>query len=139
MAIPKTFLISREEDYHTHYIGVYENGNQFFAYDHFIGDSNNGSFTVVYIFDSSGNFIDHKYWHKDLPPIYGTDGEEISENMIRSFGDYEFADEIIVTPFEIEIEGHIFGLIPDEDSSVINLMPNMTIAFYSPWDGRYDT
>lgn len=59
--------------------------------------------------------------------------------MIQSFGQYEFADEIIVQPFQVEIEGRTFGLIPDEDSKFINLEPNMSIAFYSPWDGSYDT
>ena len=139
MAIPKTFLISREEDYHTHYIGVYENGNQFFAYENMVNRNDNGTYLTLYIFDNEGHFIDHKYWHKGLPPIYGTDIETITENMIESFGPYEFADYITVEPFQIEIDGTIFGLIPDENLKHINLQPNLSIMFYSPWDGSYDS
>ncbi|GAB3504580.1 hypothetical protein [Emticicia fontis] len=147
MAIPKKFLINREEDYHTHYIGKYNNGNQFFGYETFLfkpplppnedWQKYRKEYVVLYIFDYKGNFIDFKYWYA------GTTSENKDTNaalelMIESVGQYEFCD-IIVKPFEVEIDGEIFGLIPNEEDESIELMPSSTIAFFSPWDGSYDT
>lgn len=147
MAIPERFPINREEDYHTHYIGKYTNGNQFFGYETFVHvrpvplgedwQNYRKEYVVLYIFDEEGNFIDFKHWYA------GTTAENKEttpalELMIESGGSYEFCN-IVVKPFQVEIDGEIFGLIPDEEYDSIELMPSSTIAFYEPWDGEYDT
>lgn len=81
MSIPKHFLIQREEDYHTHYIGVYEDKKQFFLYDNFIGNSNGDSIMTLYVFESEGNFIDYKIWEKSMGRIYGSDFESIAHRQ----------------------------------------------------------
>jgi len=147
MALPKRFPINREEDHHTHYIGRYANGNQFFGYETFLHttpaprgndwQNHRKEYVVLYIFDDEGNFIDFKYWY------VGTTAENKEtkpalELMIESGGTYEFCN-IEVKPFQVEIDGEIFGLIPDEEYDSIELMPSSTIAFYEPWHGDYET
>jgi len=57
---------------------------------------------------------------------------------MAGLGETEFCN-IEIKPFQVEIDGFIFGLVPDEASKIIELQPSSTIAFEEPWDGEYYT
>jgi formate hydrogenlyase regulatory protein HycA len=61
--------------------------------------------------------------------------------MIAGLGKVRYGN-VKVGLFEVEIDGHTFGLVdasePDEGYESIHLLPN-DLAFFSPWDGSYDT
>ena len=58
--------------------------------------------------------------------------------MVSKLGAVEYG-YINVKPFEVKIDGFKFGLIPNEESEMIELQPSNTIAFSEPWDGEYYT
>lgn len=151
MKIPTLIPINREEDYHTHYLGTFVNGMQFWAYETFVHDQPKGSYphadwknhrkeyVLLHTFDAEGNHIHTQHWYA------GTTAEcdnglmdQKLEEMVEELGSIEFGD-IIVKLFEVEIDGITFGLIPDENFEYINLQPSSTISFMEPWDGEYYT
>ncbi|MVM38892.1 hypothetical protein GO730_17345 [Spirosoma sp. HMF3257] len=147
MPIPKKIPIMREKNYHTHFLGKYDNGTQFFGYETFFfpGTYPNGKdwekfrreYVVLYLFDEDGRFIDFEYWYA------GTTSERQDttaklEQMVSSRGPYEFSD-IEVELFQTEIDGEVFGLVADEEGETVELMPSSTIAFSEPWNGEYYT
>lgn len=152
MKFPEKIPIERIEDYHTHYIGKYGDGEQFFGYETFIftkpyGEIQKGDnwqkyrkeYVVLYLFNEEGDFKGAKYWYGGTIDIVNE--EEMTaklEEMIAQLGKVNYCD-IEVKPFKTEIDGHIFGLIPDEETEMINLEPSSTISFMEPWDGGYDT
>ena len=146
--IPELLLINREEDYHTHYIGKTQNGEQFFGYETFVfpvGASNEQweasrkEYVVLYIFDELGNHIKTNYWYAgttaEIQP--DTTSKKLVE-MITELGKIEFGD-IAVKPFKTVIDGIEFGLIPEDKTQSIVLQPSSTIVFFEPWDGEYYT
>jgi hypothetical protein len=146
---PNKIKISRMEDYHTHYLGKFEDGNLFFGYPTFTFDEHRNieedwrkyrnEYVVLYLFSSDGKYLKTKY--KSLGKAIDNqrlDNDEKIEELLEEFGEYHFSD-IEVEPFSLEIDGHQFGLIPDEETEFINLQPMSTISFYEPWDGEYDT
>ena len=146
--MPKLLPIMREEDYHTHFIGRTQNGNQFFGYETFVfpegiphedWEKYRKEYVVLYIFDRKGNHLKTNHWYA------GTTAEILPdttrnklEEMVNELGPVEFRD-IAVKPFKTVIDGVVFGLIPDDETESIELQPSSTIAFFEPWDGEYDT
>jgi formate hydrogenlyase regulatory protein HycA len=147
MKFPEQIRVKRMEDYHTHNIGKYENGNQFFGYGTFVftemtipenWEKYRREYAVLYLFDKDGNFKEAKYEFAGTSDLLKFDTEEKIEEFISQLGEIEYCD-IEIKPFEIEIDGFKFGLIPNEESEMIELQPSNTIAFGEPWDGEYDT
>lgn len=149
MPIPEKIKIARIIDYHTHFIGKYVGGKQFFGYEHFILIPNpdgvgyqrsQPQYIVLYLFDEKGDLTSYKYWYAGITPDLNCDTEKKLKEMIRELGKVRYCN-IKIKPFQIEIEGHIFGLIPFADSNYerVELHPSNTIAFTEPWDGEYDT
>lgn len=153
MAIPQRLKIRRDEDYHTHHIGRRENGEQFMA---LIGatlamplprnwQKDKRWYAVLHLFDKTGKHLDTKAW------LAGTtaDGEEAVlerarakvNEMLKELGRVTYCD-IEVGLFSVEIDGSTFGLVdasePDEGYERVHLLPG-NVAFFAPWDGRYDT
>ena len=149
MNLPNKIPIERMEDYHTHYIGKYEGGNQFWGYDTFVTSGERKSveeswqqfrreYVVLYLFDKDGNFIEVKSEFAGTTDSLKFDTETKLEEMVSKLSEIEYCN-IEVKLFEIEIDGFKFGLIPDEESKMIELQPSSTIAFSEPWDGEYYT
>jgi hypothetical protein len=147
--IPEVIPINREEEYHTHYIGTTGDGRQFFGYQSFVfpdGYPTSDDWTqarkeyvVLYIFDKQGNYLDTKHWYS------GTTAEtddEVStqklEEFISELGPVTFTD-ITVKPFQVIIDGFVFGLVPNKKGNCVELQPGNTISFQEPWDGEYYT
>ena len=146
--IPKRIPIKREEDYHTHYIGTTRDGRQFFGYETFVhlprpDDADwthfRKEYAVLYIFDKRGNHLTTKHWYAGTTAeTSNTATTEKVEEFIQELGPVTYTD-IKVKPFQVVIDGHVFGLVPSEKTGFVDLMPSFTIAFYSPWDGEYYT
>ena len=146
MKIPERFSIERIEDYHTHHLGRFSNGIQFFGT---IEISFKKYHLLVYYFDKEGNNIGTEHKCSEVPfdmeyfERMNSLQKEI-EKMIDEMGIFQYCD-IIVKPFEIkiEIENNLisFGLIPchHDGYSTVDLMPSSSISFREPWDGSYDT
>ena len=66
------------------------------------------------------------------------DTETKLEDIVSKLNEIEYCN-IEVKLFEIEIDGFKFGLIPNEESKMIELQPSSTISFSEPWDGEYYT
>jgi len=147
--IPELIPIKREEDYHTHYIGKTGDGRQFFGYESFVfPDSHHTSddwtksrkeYVVLYIFDNRGNHLETKHWYA------GTTAEaddavsrQKLEEFVSQLGPVTYTD-IIVKPFQVVIDGFIFGLVPNKNGKCVELQPGNTISFQEPWDGEYYT
>ena len=147
MPIPKKILINREEDYHTHYLGKYTDGHLFFGYETFVFSPNSNlsqnwqeyrrEYAVLYLFDQEGHFIEADHWYAGTASE-NKDTNSKLEEMVSSRGPYEFCN-IAVEPFQIEIDGEVFGLVADEEYETVELMPSSTISFAEPWDGWYST
>ena len=60
------------------------------------------------------------------------------KELVSQLGEIEYGN-IEIKPFKIEIDGFQFGLIPNEESEMIELQPSNTLAFEEPWDGEYWT
>ncbi|WP_435355377.1 hypothetical protein [Emticicia sp. SJ17W-69] len=147
--IPKKIKILRIEDYHTHYIGKFDSGKQFFGYEHFVSkpspneidwQKNRHEYVVLYLFDENGSLESFKYWYAGTTAELNCDTNKKLDELVKSLGKVRFCN-IKVAPSHIEIDGIIFGLIPkiDDDYERIELDPSSTIAFSEPWDGEYDT
>ena len=145
---PELIPIMREEDYHTHHLGVTENGLLFFGYETFVfpnGFVNENwqnerlEYALVYLFDKNGNHIETKYQLAGKT-INISNGEttNLLNELLRELGKFEYKN-ISVKPFKTIIDGIEFGLIPNKEVEMIELQPSNTIAFGAPWDGEYDT
>lgn len=149
MIFPEKIPVERIEDYHTHHIGKYENENQFWGYETFVFSKSpipegddwekcRREYVVLYLFDSQGNFKEAKSEFAGTSDSLKFDPYEKVEKMISELGKIEYCN-IEIKPFEIEIDGFKFGLIPNEESEMIELQPSSTIAFAKPWEGEYCT
>lgn len=149
MKFPEKIPVERMEDYHTHHIGNYENGNQFWGYRTFVSTEKSilegedwgkyrREYAVLYLFDKEGDFKEAKYEFAGTTDSLQFNIEERIEEMISKLGEIEYCN-IEVKLFEIEIDGFKFGLIPNEKLKIIELQPSSTIAFDEPWDGEYWT
>jgi len=148
---PKSFLINRYEDYHTHYIGDFKNTNQFLIYQTFafmkpfdqIKDEDwkefRHEYVVSFIFDSTGNLRNHDYLNAGSTKEFKQDEiDNWINNKLSELENYKFSN-IQIKPFKISIDSIDFGLIPNYESGMIEMQPSNTIAFSAPWNGEYDT
>lgn len=147
MNFPEKIRIKRIEDYHTHYTGKYDNGEQFFGYGTFVftempipkdWQKYRREYAVLYLFDKEGNFLKAKNEFAGTTDSVKFDTEEKVEELVSELGEIEYCD-VELKPFNIVIDGYIFGLILNEESKLIELYPSKTIAFGEPWDGEYYT
>ena len=147
MAIPTRIRITRMVDYHTHFIGKYDNGKQFFGYEHFVFEpdkdrqlENRHEYVVLYIFNEEGDLVGNKYWYAGKSTALNCNTEKKLKELVKELGKIRYCN-IRVKPFKIEIDNYTFGLIAfaDPDYERVELHPNNTIAFSEPWDGEYDT
>ena len=148
MKIPKLIPIMRWEDYHTHYLGKTQDGKLFWGYETFVFpkghptnelENKRRDYIVLHVFDKTGTYLTTDYYFEGLigeTPSSVT--EQKLEEMVAKLGNVVYCD-IKVKLFQTEIDGFIFGLIPDEENEVVNLEPSSTISFSAPWDGEYDT
>jgi hypothetical protein len=150
---PLKIPIERIEKYHTHYLGKTENDNLFWGYSTFIAtktylevqeikgdwEDYRHEYAILHIFDINGKHIETKHH-------FGGTVKEVNYNalfqklelMINELRKIEFQD-IEICPFQIQINGVIFGLVPNEEYEVIELQPNSSLSFSPPWDGSYNT
>ncbi len=145
---PELIPIMREEDYHTHHLGMAENGFLFFGYETFVfpnGFANENwqnervEYALVYLFDKNGNHIETKYKLAGKTSDISTGKTtQLLNELLLELGKVEYKN-IAVKPFKTIIDGIEFGLIPNEEVKMIELQPSNTIAFGEPWDGEYDT
>lgn len=150
MNFPEKIPVERLEDYHTHYIGKYEGEYQFWGYETFVFSKSiteiegkewkkyRREYAVLYLFDKDGNFNDVKYEFAGTTDSLNFDTSIKIQEMISKLGEIDYCN-IEIKPFETEIDGFTFGLIPNHDSMMIELQPSNTIAFSEPWDGEYHT
>ena len=154
MSVPNKIPITRYEDYFTHNIGHYGDGNQFMGFvvatmpPMLISENwkqYKRWYAVLYLFDKDGKYIDTKY------EFFGTtaDGEskviararDKLNEWLNNLPSKEYKN-VQIELFNIEIDGYVFGLIdatePDEDYESIHLVPN-NLAFFAPWNGEFDT
>ncbi|MFJ8005730.1 hypothetical protein [Streptomyces fagopyri] len=106
-------------------------------------------YTVLHTFDSQGHYRDSEIWcagtwaEQQLAP----DGESsvLSRarahlaKLLRSLPRRSYTD-IAVRPFQITVDGVLFGLVvkEDEEETWAELYPDR-LGFAEPWDGTYDT
>lgn len=149
MAIPDKIPVARIEEYHTHYVGTMANAIQFWGYDTFLFEnmldivnpdwqSKRKEYIVLHTFDSEGNHLGTRHFFNGTTNSLSADPQQILESWLSEFEEVEFGD-IEIKPFQTEIDGTVFGLIPDDEIEALNLEPSNTISFMAPWDGEYDT
>lgn len=148
MSKPCPKLIKINHDFYAaKFIGRTADKRQFFLTNPFVParKSDPGcEFIALYIFDSSGNFIEAKI--DDL----GT-REKLDENYARSLmkirlnelGKVWFGN-IKIAPFSVKKFGVVFGLIPQHTNEadqnwIVTAEPGNYMCFYPPWNGDYDT
>jgi len=156
LAIPDKILISRLEDYHTHFIGVCEDGRQFMSFvvaslpEDIPRDVQHHKrwYAVLHLFDADGNHLSTNAHFAGLT----ADGEAevldkayaIQDAMMSELGAVEWAD-VTVRPFSVLIDDRVFGLVDTSFHSevgeyyeTVTLLPN-DFVFTEPWDGDFDT
>ena len=147
MAIPAKIKIARMIDYHTHFVGKYDNGKQFFGYEHFFFEpnkepqlENRHEYVVLYTFNNEGDLISNKHWYAGKSTALNCNTEKKLKEFVRELGKVRYCN-IQVKPFKIEIDNYTFGLIAstDPDYESVELHPGNIIEFTEPWDGEYYT
>ncbi len=146
---PKRIRINHD-DYYASLIGKTKDGRQFFITQPFVPWGHD--FVACYLFDKDGAFIDakiHDLGKRNADMLPGNalidDGNvaTVQKQMLAELGDTKFCN-IQVCPFAHAWNGITFGLItqaPQDDDDEWNVIaePGDYMAFYSPWDGDYDT
>lgn len=144
---PKRIAIDHD-DYHAEFVGILEDGRQFFLTTPFqpaIGDSAGCEFVALYIFSAGGQLLEARI--ESLGPRATMNRERrnsLMDEWLRTLGRVHFG-RIEVAPFAVERFGTTFGLVPrapetDEDEWLVEAEPGNYMAFFAPWDsGVYDT
>ena len=147
-SVPDTFPINHD-DYHAKHIGRTADGRQFFLttpFDPALGGKRGCEFIALFMFDSSGAFLDAQIDNLGPRASLGKDAaSKLYAERLASLGDVTFGD-IRIAPFKTEQHGLDFGLFSrecededEDDEPVIELHPGNYMAFFDPWDGDYDT
>lgn len=147
--VPKKILVSRMEEYHTHYLGKTQDERLFFGSVTFaykkpsfevspeLQSEDRIELAILFIFDKNGKYIENTYWStNDENERYSV--YEKLVGLISKLGPITYCDVELET-FEVTIDGIKCGLIPDEENVSIELYPSNTISFQEPWDGEYYT
>jgi hypothetical protein len=153
MALPECIRVRYEPEFHTRYIGGYDDDTkQFMAFvvaafappppDDW--QARKRWYSVLHTFDDHGAHLGTSAW------FAGTTGDgegKVCERaheklleMIGGLGAHELSD-VWVRPFQTVIDGHRFGLVDttdEERGESYTLWPN-NFFFTPPWDGTYCT
>lgn len=156
MAVPETIRIARIPDFYTDKIGRTADGRQFMAFvvaslpedvrrTREDWQKQKRWHAVLHKFDLQG-----KHLHSEIETTGTTaHGEQAAierarsglAEMVKTLGKVKYCD-VRVSLFRVEVDGRVFGLVdasePEENYESIWLVPN-NLAFFSPWDGSYDT
>lgn len=149
MSIPDKIPICQMEDLHTAFIGRFgaDRQLQFFLTESSVrphrrtegSDRGRMEYVVLYLFNSEGELIKH---HHSVALPYEQWSEDHADaertRLLDLLDDYSLED-IEIKPFRLEIDGHVFGLIPDPERESLHLQPGSSITFMEPWDGEYYT
>lgn len=150
MSIPEKIPILRIEDYHTHYLGKTSDGRRFWGYETFAyspkfadiqeADTSRyrSDYVVLHLFDKKGNYLSSRSFSPGKGIAVGFELTEMLETWISELGRTKYCN-IEIKPFSTVIDGFIFGLIPDDTNTSLELQPSSTISFLEPWDGEYYT
>lgn len=136
MSRPDILPIKHMDDLHTNLIGCSSEG-QFMIIDYPAGRHGTVVYVVRYLFHKSGelNTVKHSTHGKDA----SLDEIQNQKNaFLCELEPYQLCD-IRVRPFEVRIDGMIFGLVYSEETQSVNLEPGPLITFMAPWDGEYYT
>jgi hypothetical protein len=146
---PKVIALE-PDDYSAQYVGVTEDGRQFFLTTPFVpadavGSDTGREFLALYVFDKAGALLSATI--DDLGPRSHLDeAARIArrDKLLASLGGIKYR-RIKVAPFKVKRFGVEFGFIPqppeepDEDWCVI-VEPGNYMCFWPPWtSGDYDT
>lgn len=138
------------DDYSARLIGTTSDGKQFFITQPFVPHGND--FVARYVFDQEGKFLNAVIHDLGVRKSGEPPGNALFENetvemleqeLLNDLGDYKFGD-IEVCPFSYKYNDIVFGLIAEkgdesDDEWTVIAEPGNYMAFYSPWDGDYDT
>jgi hypothetical protein len=145
--IPDIIAIDHD-DYHAEFVGIAENGQQFFLTTPFApyrdDQANGAEYVALFLFDEDGKLVDWQI--ENFGPRATMDQEArlaARDRMLAGLGDVSF-ERIEISPFSIEHDGIAFGLIAEEmepdGEYTVTLEPGNYMAFFEPWDsGDYDT
>jgi len=136
------------EDYQTEYMGRTADGRLFWAYTTFLytipqeeirkrGEDwkiYRREYCILFLFDKNGDLLSSRFQSEPLSRASILDAH--LNEWVAALGPVEYTD-IEVKLFQVTIDGHVFGLVPNEEHKSIELQPGNTIAFYEPWDGAY--
>ena len=131
--LPKKILVKREEDYHTHYVGKHGNDLTFIGFYFFGGSSQTRPLAVLHLLDRNGSLVSSEIWEREKIG----DAELELKKAIEHLTNIKYCD-VETTTFSVMLNGLTFGFIPREDGECIEYQP-YGLAFFSPWDGYYDT
>ena len=154
MAIPELIPIVHEPDYRTSTIGRYD-GGQFFAW--ITGAFPPGTkigpdwgdhkrwYAVIHRFDRDGTHIGSDAFcpGTGTNPGYSAAIKAKLAEWLDALPGRKYCD-IAIRPFQIEVDGIVFGLVPDRptkdggEPKGAEFYPGM-LGFHEPWDGSYDT
>ena len=153
MSVPTIIPIKREENYHTHNIGRYEEDHQFMGFvvaslpmpPPVNWQKVKRWYALLYCFDSAGNYLNAQ--HECLgTTAEGEKGvikaaQKLLDEWLQALPNRKFGD-VAIKLFSLEIDCRRFGLIdvsePEDDYERVDLVPN-ELAFFPPWEGDYDT
>ncbi len=123
--------ITREEGYHTNVLGTYTDG-QYMGFAFFLEPYQKHLISALHLFDSAGNHLESKFWDSD-------DGSEVEVELEKAVAalPQNRPGNIAVLTFSVEWNQTVFGLISQSDDR-IDYVP-YGLAFFSPWDGTYET
>lgn len=140
-----TIKINRVEGGHTHFIGKFENGNQFMLLEVYFDEgpmlsnwqATRKEFVVLHTFDSEGNHIESK--HQFAGITKDLDGRSLGPEMELMMKDKgrAFFNNIAIKPFKVKVEEYEYAFIKDSENYCFTLLPN-EISFSAPFDGEYD-
>jgi formate hydrogenlyase regulatory protein HycA len=151
--VPQSIKIAREEGHHTDRIGKYGKGNQFMGFvtatvpEPLPKDwqAHKRWYAVLHTFDKKGKHLSTEAWFAGTTA--SGEREAVAkaqaklDQMIAALGKVKYGN-VEVGLFQVQIDGQTFGLVdasePEEGYVSIHLLPN-ELAFFEPWDGRYDT
>ncbi|MGI5456360.1 hypothetical protein ACQEWB_24975 [Streptomyces sp. CA-249302] len=158
MAVPEVVPIAYAPRQRTESIGRYADG-QFlasityafpagFRLDHG-WEEHKRLYTALHTFDSEGRYRDSEIWCAGTwaEQLRNPDGEDSVlqrarvhlAKLLRSLPRRSYTD-IAVRPFQVTVDGVLFGLLTgeDEEGGWAELYPDR-LFFTAPWDGSYDT
>jgi hypothetical protein len=144
MSQPPEKLLIVPDEFHLDHAGRCADGRFVIITSQLIfGAEQTRDFICTFWFDAEGALVEHRIDEVGMRGAYETDhGKKIWAAHADAVGQIE-PEPFWVRPFEVELAGRSFGLIPelmDDGEWHVIFEPGNTMAFYAPWDsGEYDT